>query len=105
MSTPCLELVIYKIKDAEKARAARRAAQELVKTYDGFLSWTAYDACEEAGLVADAVLWRDIDCAKRAGDRVMKHPVFAGLMAEVDGMVSMAQYQADRTVTSDAVAA
>ncbi|MCX2723065.1 hypothetical protein [Roseibium salinum] len=43
MNTPCLELVIFKVKDADKARIARRAAQETVKHYEGFISWTAYE--------------------------------------------------------------
>lgn len=105
MSEPCLELVIFKVKDAEKARIARRAAQDTVRTYDGFLSWTAYESDEDANLFADVVLWKDLETAKRAAEKVMKDPCFAAVMAEIDGLVSMSHYRADRIVEADAKAA
>ncbi|WP_428644055.1 hypothetical protein [Roseibium sp.] len=105
MSEPCLELVVFKIKDAEKARLARRTAQDTVKTYDGFISWTAYEGHEEENLFADVVMWRDLASAKAAAEKVMKDPAFAAIMAEIDGLVSMAHYHADRTVTAAAEAA
>ncbi len=105
MSQPCLELVVFKIKDPEKARLARRAAQETVKTYDGFLSWTAYEAYEEENLFADVVMWRDLASARAAGEKVMKDPAFAAIMAEIDGLVTMAHYRADRIVEADTKAA
>ena len=105
MTAPCLELVVFKVKDADKARVARRAAQETVRTYDGFLSWTGYESCEDQGLFADVVLWRDLATAKAAAEKVMKDPGFAAVMAEIDGLVSLSHYQADQTVTAEAEAA
>jgi len=105
MTAPCLELVVFKVKDAEKARIARRAAQETVRTYDGFLSWTAYESHEEQNQFADVVLWRDLACAKAAAEKVMKDPGFAAVMAEIDGLVTMSHYKADQTVAADAKAA
>ncbi|MDN3718994.1 hypothetical protein ACFFVJ_06685 [Roseibium salinum] len=105
MNTPCLELVIFKVKDADKARIARRAAQETVKHYEGFISWTAYESHDEAGQFADVVVWRDLGSAKAAAEKVMKDPGFAALMAEIDGLVSMSHYRADRMVEAEANAA
>lgn len=105
MNGPCLELVVFKVKDAEKARIARRAAQDTVKHYDGFLSWTAYESCEEKNLFADVVLWKDLKTAKEAAEKVMKDPAFAAIMAEIDGLVSLSHYAADRVVEADAKAA
>jgi len=105
MSEPCLELVIFKVKNADKARIARRAAQDTVKTYDGFISWTAYESDEDSNLFADVVLWKDLKTAKEAAEKVMKDPGFAAVMAEIDGLVSMSHYHADRAVTASAEAA
>ena len=44
MTQPCLELVVFKVKDTGKARTARHAAQDVVKHYDGFISWSAYES-------------------------------------------------------------
>jgi quinol monooxygenase YgiN len=105
MSKPCLELVIFKVKDTDKARIARGAAQDTVKNYDGFISWTAYESCEEKNLFADVVLWRDLKTAKEAAEKVMKDPAFAAIMAEIDGLVTMSHFKADRVVEADALAA
>lgn len=105
MGETCLELVIFKVKDTDKARIARRVAQDTVRHYDGFISWTAYESCEEKGLFADVVLWRDLQTAKDAAAKVMKDPAFAAIMSEIDGLVSMSHYVADRAVQADAVAA
>lgn len=105
MSEPCLELVIFKVKDADKARIARRAAQDTVKHYDGFISWSAYESCEDRNLFADVVLWKDLDTAKAAAQKVMKDPGFAAVMAEIDGLVTMSHYQIDQMVEAEAIAA
>lgn len=98
MSEPCLELVVFKIKDPEKARAARRMAQDVVKKYDGFISWSAYEAHDEQNLFADVVMWRDLEAAKAAAEQVVKEPGFAAIMAEMDGLVSMAHFRLDRMI-------
>lgn len=105
MSEPCLELVVFKVKDAARARIARRAAQEVVKHYEGFLSWSALEASVETNLFADIVLWRDLDCAKAAAAHISKDPGFSALMAEIDGLLTMAHFETDRTVEASAWAA
>ncbi|MEJ8474063.1 hypothetical protein [Roseibium algae] len=100
MTTRCLELVVFKIKDAGKAREARRLAQQAVKLYDGFLSWAAYEGTEDASLFADIVEWRDLEAAKAASDMVMKDPRFAALMKEVDGIVTMSHFNMDQKIAA-----
>ncbi len=105
MTDPCLELVVFKVKDKEKARLARRAAQDIARSFEGFVAWTAYEAIEDQSAFADVVFWKDLDCAKAASEKIMSDPTFAALLAEIDGIVSMAHYAPDRTVEAPAVAA
>ncbi|MTI42834.1 hypothetical protein JM93_01703 [Roseibium hamelinense] len=98
MSGHCLELVVFKVKNPEDACKARRAAQDCVKHYDGFLSWTAYEDAEGSGTFADIVSWRDLSCAKAAAKRVVHDPGFKAIMAEIDGLITMGHYTPDRTV-------
>ena len=105
MTQPCLELVVFKVKDTDKARIARHAAQDVVKHYDGFISWSAYESHEEQNLFADVVMWRDLASAKSAAEKVMKDPGFAAVMAEIDGLVTMSHYHLDQQVTAAAEAA
>lgn len=105
MSDPCLEIVVFKVKNPEDAKRARRAAQNAVRTYEGFISWCAYEALEERNLFADLVLWRDQDCAKRAATRVVRDPEFAALLAEIDGLLTMSHFRAEAMVEADSQAA
>jgi quinol monooxygenase YgiN len=98
MNTPCLELVVFKIKDPANARKARRLAQDAVKHYEGFLSWSAYEGAEDETLFADVVQWRDLPAAKAAADAIVKDPQFAAVMKEIDGIVTMSHFNLDRTV-------
>lgn len=105
MSEPCVELVVFKVKNAEAARIARRKARETVTAYEGFLAWTAYEPAEDGNLFADLVLWRDLGCAKQAAARLARDPNFSALLAEIDGLVSFAHYHADWTIEARARAA
>jgi quinol monooxygenase YgiN len=105
MSSHCLELVVFKVKNRANARAARRAAQDVVRHYEGFISWSAYEACEDEQLFADVVMWRDLDCAKAAAQKVLKDSGFKAVMAEIDGLVTMAHYAADQIVEANTTAA
>lgn len=105
MTAPCLELVVFKIKDKEKARLARRAAQDIARQFEGFVSWTAYESLTDENMFADVVFWKDLDCAKAASDKIMSDQTFAALLAEIDGVVTMSHYAPDRAVEAPAVAA
>ncbi|WP_417684458.1 hypothetical protein [Roseibium sp.] len=105
MSETCLELVIFKIKDPARARDARRAAQQVIQSYDGFISWRACEGAEDANLFADLVEWRDLATAKAAGERIMADPGVAALMSEIDSVVVMAHFKTDRSITVSSGAA
>ncbi len=105
MTEPCLELVVFKVKDVDKARIARRAAQDTVRTYEGFVAWTAYESIEDEALFADFVLWKDLQSAKAASDNIMADPVFAPILAEIDGIVTISHYAPERSVEGQAAAA
>jgi len=105
MSEPCMEFVVFKVKNAEAARIARRQAREAVTAYDGFLAWTAYEPAEDGNLFADLVLWRDLKCAKQAAVRLARDPKLSKLLAEIDGLVSFAHYHADWTIEARSQAA
>nr|WP_319387100.1 hypothetical protein [uncultured Roseibium sp.] len=105
MTDPCLELVVFKVKDKENARLARRAAQDIARRFEGFVSWTAYASLTDENLFADVVFWKDLDCAKAASEKIMSDQTFAALLAEIDGVVTMSHYAPDRAVEAPAVAA
>lgn len=105
MTHPCLELVVFKVKDKDKARLARRAAQDIARHFEGFVAWTAYEGVEDEGMFADVVFWKDLACAKAASDKIMSDQTFAALLAEIDAVVTMSHYAPDRTVEAPAAAA
>lgn len=98
---PCLELVIYKIKNPADAAKARRAAQEAISRYDGFLSWAAWEGEDDPHLFADIAMWESLEAARAAGERVRTDPDFAGLMSSIDGLISMSHYRLDRTLVAE----
>ncbi len=105
MSQQCLELYVFTVKDSKKARRARLAAQGFVERYEGLLSWSAYRSLEDSNLFADLVLWHDAACAKAASTRLKHDPQFARLLAEIDGLLTISQFQLDRHVEASATAA
>ena len=100
MNTPCLELVVFKIKDPANARKARRLAQDAVRHYEGFLSWSAYEGAEDGTLFADVVQWRDLPAAKAAAEAVLKDPQFTEMMKQIDGIVTLSHFNLDQTVAA-----
>jgi len=105
MTDTCLELAVFKVRDAEKARIARRVAQQTVRHYEGFIAWTAYEAIEDRGLFADIVLWKNLQSAKAAADRLMKDPALADVLAEIDGILTLSHFAPDQAVEAACVAA
>ncbi|MBD8893268.1 hypothetical protein [Roseibium litorale] len=101
-ASPCLELVIYRIKNPDDAAKARRAAQDAISQYEGFLSWAAWESEDDATVFADVAMWESLEAAKAAGERVRTDPGFAALMSSIDGIISMSHYRLDRKVEASA---
>jgi heme-degrading monooxygenase HmoA len=92
MTGHCIEVVVYKVKNAQTAEAARRAVRPHVECFPGFLGWHAATSADDPQLFTDIVTWRSLSDARAAGERVMADPQCAPFMQEVAEVVSMGHY-------------
>ncbi|WP_413203845.1 hypothetical protein [Rhodospirillum sp. A1_3_36] len=93
MTTPCHEIVSYRVKEAALADTALSQARALVAALPGFLSWTPLRG--EGGLErVDHVVWRDGAHAREAGRIVAEDPAFAPFRATIDVLRHMGHYVA-----------
>jgi hypothetical protein len=88
----CIEITVYKVKNAQTAEAARRAVRPHIEGFPGFLGWHAVTSADDPLLFTDIVTWRSVDDAKSAGDKFMTDPETRPLMAEVAELISMGHY-------------
>ncbi|MEP3278405.1 MAG: hypothetical protein ABJN26_02010 [Stappiaceae bacterium] len=91
----CLELVVYTVKNAHKAKHARRAAYDVISLYDGFVSRQHYTAIDEPCRFTDIVHWRTYECARNARGRALMDPALAPFMCQLDEIISMDHYFED----------
>lgn len=98
MSEPCLELMVFKVRNKDAARRARLLAQDIARHYEGFVAWTAYESIEDEGLFADLVFWQCERSARSAADRLRRDPTFASILAEIDGILTVSRFAAGRTI-------
>jgi len=98
MTKPCLELVVYNVQNAEDARRVRREVQNFVKSYDGFLSWAAYEGSEDANQFTDVVMWESLEAAKAGSEKFTSDARCKAVMEQIDAMVTMCHYFEDQTV-------
>ena len=92
MMTHCIEIVVYKVKNAQTAETQRRGARPLVESLQGFLGWHAVTSVDDPLLFTDIITWRSLEEARAAGARVMADPACAPFMAEIAEVVSMGHY-------------
>jgi heme-degrading monooxygenase HmoA len=92
MTGHCIEVVVYKVKNAETAEAARRAMKPHVAGFPGFLGWHAVTSADDKSVFTDIVTWRSLAEARAAGEKVMSDPECAPLMSEVAELISMGHY-------------
>ncbi len=59
MRQPCIELVVYTVKNAHEAETVRRAMRPLFQKFPGFTAWHAVTATDNAQKFADVVFWTD----------------------------------------------
>ncbi len=92
MSGHCIEVVFYRVKNAQTAEAARRNVRPHVETFPGFLGWHAMTSADDPLVFTDIVTWRSLAEARAAGERVMSDPACAPFMAEIVEVVSAGHY-------------
>jgi hypothetical protein len=92
MTTPCIEVVVYKVKNAETAGAARRTMRPRIEAMPGFLGWHAGTSADDPLLFTDILTWASLAEARDASAKVMADPGCAPFMAEIAEVVSMGHY-------------
>lgn len=92
MSTPCIEVVVYKVRNAETAAAARRAMRPKVEVLQGFLGWHAATSADDPAVFTDILTWASLAEARAASAHVMADPTCAPFMAEIAELVSLGHY-------------
>ena len=88
----CIEVVVYKVKNAQTAEAARRAVRPHIEAFPGFLGWQAVTSAEDPTSFADIVTWKSLEDAKAAGEKFMTDPAITPFMAEIAQVISMGHY-------------
>lgn len=92
MTGHCIEVVVYKVKNAQTAEAARRAVRPHVERFPGFLGWHAMTSADDPLVFTDIVTWASLAEARAAGAKVMADPACAPFMAEIAEVVSAGHY-------------
>lgn len=64
MMTHCIEIVVYKVKNAQTAETQRRGARPHVESLPGFLGWHAVTSVDPL-LFTDILTWRSLEEARR----------------------------------------
>lgn len=94
MTRPYYEIVTYSVSDPEKADRARSDAMQRLKSFPGFISWTAFTGAGQAAMRTDLVAWTTLAEANSAAKAVETAPEFAGFRACVASVMSMQHYEA-----------
>ena len=90
--THCIEVVVYKVKNAQSGQLARRAVRPHIEAFPGFLGWQAVTSTEDPTSFTDIVTWKSPADAKAAGAMIMSAPHCAPFMGEVAEVISMGHY-------------
>ena len=90
--THCIEVVVYKVKNAQSGQLARRAVRPHIEAFPGFLGWQAVTSTEDPTSFTDIVTWKSLADARAAGEKFMSDPAIAPFMAEVAEVISMGHY-------------
>ena len=92
MTGHCIEVVVYKVKNAETAEREGRAMRPHVEAFPGFPGWHAVTSADDPALFTDVVTWRSLEDARSASEKVMADPACAPFMAEIAERVSAGYY-------------
>lgn len=99
MTTPCYEIVTYKVKTQPEADTARSSAQSLLKHFPGFVDWITFSGVDNSAERADLVVWSSPEEAQAAAKAVETQPEFHSFRSSVSCMHHMGHYipQAEQT--------
>ncbi|QOV69706.1 hypothetical protein [Citrobacter sp. BDA59-3] len=92
MTTPCYELVIYKVENPQEADAARVTARQLLQHFPGFIGWLALSGSDNPAERVDLVTWHSAEEAQAAAKAVGSQPEFAAFRASVSLLHSMGHF-------------
>ncbi|NTX78753.1 hypothetical protein FCL49_02705 [Serratia proteamaculans] len=94
MTTPCYEIVTYKVKDPQQADSARAIAQNMLKHFPGFIDWVAFSGMDSPTERVDLVMWNSHKDALAAAKAVESQPEFSSFRSSVKSLVNMGHYTA-----------
>ncbi len=70
----CIEVVVYKVKNAQSGQLARRAVRPHIEDFPGFLGWQAVTSTEDPTSFTGIVTWKSPADAKAAGEKICRTP-------------------------------
>ena len=91
MTPPCVEIYVYKVRNAAEGASARAQVREALKSYDGFVNWRPLVNTENPQLFVDCVEWQSEAHAKTAGEAFEKDPRTAAFMGAIAESVAMSR--------------
>lgn len=93
MSERCFEIVLYKVRDADEARAARKQIMPFLARHPGFRSWRALVDLKDSAQFMDLIEWDTVQDAEVAAETIMRDPAFAAFMGQIELVQSMSHYR------------
>jgi heme-degrading monooxygenase HmoA len=88
MSTKVMELAVVSIKEENRIKL-QELQPELrlwLESQPGFISWMQTQSIEEPELIADILVWSDLESAKQASENMMNNEAgqkYSALMDEI----------------------
>lgn len=89
----CIELVVYKVTNAEAALSARRELKPVIEKMDGIKSWQPLRSHSDKLVFADYVVWEDCDKAKAAAKQFETDARFAPFAKTIDKTITFDHYK------------
>jgi len=93
MSDICIELVVYKVRNAQEVLAARREVIPIIEQFDGFKSWTALQSMTDENVFSDYGVWENRDKAKAAAKQFETDKRFSDFAKTIEKIISFQHYK------------
>lgn len=89
---PVLEIVVYRVTDADAAEPLRRTAHAQIAHYPGFVRAIRLGSVDDPALFADVVEWRSLMEGHAATARAETDPAVEPLFGAIGAIISMGHY-------------